>query len=254
MEKTINMESQQLQKGARVFMEVNYKKDNSLKHIIGILVKRLWIIILCTVIGTAGTFLISTYIIDKEYTSSVSMYVTPNIDNPTAGESLNYLYYAQQIVGTYAHVLKTTSFLKSISDATKLGYNAEQLEKMIEVEVVDETEILKISVTSNSPGDSYELASTAAILAPKKILEMKTANSVSVVDEAVIPVEASKPNILINTIIGFVLGLGFGYLIVNILELFDNRIKDEDDFLRNYELPILGIIPKIKKEEGGQNL
>lgn len=234
-------------------METNFKKDNSLKHIIGIIVKRLWIIVLCATLGTLGTFLVSTYFIDKEYTSSVSMYVTPNVDNLTAGESLNYLYYAQQIVDTYAHVLKTASFMKSISDVSNLGYTAEQLEKMIEVEVVDETEILKISVTSNSPNHSFELASSAAILAPKKILEMKTANSVSVVDEAVIPDQASKPNILINTIIGLVLGLGLGYLIVNILELFDTRIKDEDDFLRNYELPILGIIPKIKNEEGGQN-
>ncbi len=228
-------------------MENQNRRDNHLNHIIGVVIKRLWIIVLCAIIGTAGAFLASTYFIEKEYTSSVSMYVTPEMKNPTAGEALNYLYYAQQIVDTYTHILQTTSFMRSVADTSNLGYTAEQLGRMIKVEVLDETEIIRISVTSNSPEDSYRLANTAAVMAPEKIMEIKTANSVSVVDKAVIPKKPSSPNILMNTIIGLVLGLGIGYFIINILELFDNRIKDEDDFLKNYDIPILGIIPKINE-------
>lgn len=228
-------------------MENHNRRDSYLKHIIDVVIKRLWIIVLCAVIGTAGAFLASTYLIEKEYTASVSMYVTPDMNNPSAGEALNYLYYAQQIVDTYTHILQTTSFMKSVADASDLGYSAEQLSKMIQIEVLDETEIISISVTSNSPEDSYKLANTAAMMAPEKIMEIKTADSVSVVDKAVIPRQASSPNVLINTIIGLALGLGIGYLLVNILELFDNRIKDEDDFLKNYDIPILGIIPKINE-------
>ena len=60
--------------------------------------------------------------------------------------------------------------MKSVADASDLGYSAEQLSKMIQIEVLDETEIISISATSNSPEDSYKLANTAAMMAPEKIM------------------------------------------------------------------------------------
>jgi len=221
-------------------------KDYPLKTIFETILKRIWIILICVIIGTTGSFLISKYVIEEQFTASVSMYVTPNIKSTDADDYLNYLSYSQQIIDTYAHLLKTNSFMREVADASGLRYTEGDLNKMIEVEVLDDTELFRISVTSKSPKDSLKLANTAATLAPEKILEMKTANSVSVVDKAVMPKIPSSPNIIINTIIGFVFGLAFGYLIANVLELLDNRIKDEDDFIMNYDIPILGIIPRIK--------
>lgn len=228
-------------------MDANQKRDYPLKRIASIILKRLWIIILCIAIGSAGAYIISKFFLEKEYTASVSMYVTPNAKSTDSGDYLNYLSYSQQIIDTYTHILKTKSFLKALAETSELEYSAKDLDKMIDVEVIQGTEIFSITVTSPSPDDSYKLANTAAQLAPEKILEIKTANLVTVVDEALKPTSPSSPNAFINALIGFALGLGIGYLIVNILELLDNRIKDEDDFLQNYDIPILGVIPKIKR-------
>jgi capsular polysaccharide biosynthesis protein len=84
-------------------------------------------------------------------------------------------------------------------------------------------------------------------LAPEKIIEIKDADAVRVVDPATLPDKSSSPNVLQNTAIGFTLGLMIGIMTVLIIEMLDKRIKDEDDLLKHYDVPILGIIPIIEE-------
>lgn len=222
--------------------EVEY----SLSEIFSILITRIWIIVLCMVIGTAGTFVITKYIIQEEYTASVSMYVAPNSGNVDLLASLNELNYAQEVVNTYIEILKTNIFMESVSKEADLGYSAGELNEMITIKAVNNTEIFQVQVTSNDPKESLKIANTIALLAPQKIIEIKDADAVRVVDPATLPLAPSAPNVLMNTAIGFLLGLMLGVMIVFVLNIIDKRIKDESDILNNYDVPILGMVPMIE--------
>ena len=221
--------------------------EYTISEICSILIRRLWLIVLCIILGTVGTFVITKYIIDKEYTSSVSMYVATNNDNADIYASLNNLNYAKQVVNTYIEILRTNTFLKSVADKSGLGYSVKELKKMIVMNAVNNTEIFQIRVTSIDPKESLLIANTIAKLAPQKIIEIKNADDVKVVDPATLPTEPSSPNILMNTTIGFTLGLVIGGMIVFILEIFDKRVKSEDDLLKQYNVPILGMVPMIEE-------
>ena len=222
-------------------MEIEY----SLSDILSILLKRLWIIVLCVVIGAAATFAVSQFVIEKQYTASVQMYVSPNKENPTTIGSISELNYAQAVVDTYIEILKTTSFLDSVASSVKLGLTGEQLKEMIQISAVNNTEIFEIEVEYPDPKGALLIANTISELAPRKIIEIKDADAVRVVDPARLPKKYSSPNVPLNTVIGALLSMVLAVLAVFLLEMLDRRVKDEDDLIRSYQVPILGSIPKF---------
>jgi polysaccharide biosynthesis transport protein len=227
-------------------MESTVEMGFTLSEIFSMLIKRIWIIILCIILGTVGIFTVTKFLIDEKYTASVSMYVAPNNGNIDLIASLNELNYAQKVVNTYIEILKTDSFMSSVEKSSGLGYSAGSLKKMIEISPVRDTEIFRVQVTTTDPNDSLLLANTIARLTPDKIMKIKDADVVRVVDPATLPEKPSSPNILLNTTIGFTLGLIIGVMAAFILEMLDKRIKDEDDLLKHYDVPILGVIPMIE--------
>ena len=229
-------------------MENGTGMELSLSEIFSILMKRIWLIAICLILGTAVTFAVTEYFIDEEYTASVSMYAAPNNQDVDVYASLSELNYAQQVVNTYIEILKTKTFMESVARVSGLGYSIDDLEKMVEINAVNETEIFEVQVTSTDPEASFLLANTIAKLAPQKIIEIKDTDAVRIVDPAKLPTEPSAPNVLLNTIIGFALGLVIGIMIAFLLEMLDKRVKDEDDILKHYEVPILGMVPIIKEQ------
>lgn len=71
---------------------------------------------------------------------------------------------------------------------------------------------------------------------------------VSVVSAAAVPNNPVKPNIKLNMAIALVLGLMVFSLLAFLLEYMDNTIKTPDDVMRELELPVLGLIPKLNKK------
>jgi len=219
----------------------------SLEEIFTILIKRLWIIVLCFVLCTAGTFIVNNYLIDEEYTASLSMYAAPNSQDADVMASLNELNYAQKVVNTYIEILKTDDFNEAVAKASDLGYSYEDLAKMVEINAVNNTEIFEVKVTTKDPEDSFVLANTIAWLAPQKIIKVKNADAVNVVDSVRMPAEPSAPNVIKNTAIGSLSGLILGVIIAFLLEMMDKRVKDEDDLMKHFDGPILGSIPEFEE-------
>lgn len=222
------------------------EKEYSLSEIFSIIIKRIWIILICAALLTGGVFIISKYVIEEQYTASVSMYAVPKTDNDDPYASLNELYYSQAKINTYIEILGTNAFYRSLSKISGLKYSAGELKEMVKMNGVKGTEIFQILVTTKNPDDSFTLARSISSLAPQKIQEIENVDILKVVDPPIRPTVPSSPNAMLNTIIGLALGLLSGIVIVIILEKLDRRIKDEDDLLMNYNLPILGRVPKIE--------
>lgn len=219
----------------------------SMAEIAAILLKRWWLIILSALVIGAGAFIVTKFIIEEEYTASVSMYVQAGSSDGSLVASLNDLNYAQKVVNTYIEILRTEVFLKSVAQKAQVPYSTYQLLEMIEIQAVNDTEIFKVKVTTTSPEESLLMARTISELAPQKIIEIKNANDVKVVDPATLPLYPSSPNVLLNTAVGMALGLVLGVLTAFLIFYLDKRIKDEEDILRHYDVPILGVVPQIEE-------
>lgn len=215
--------------------------DFSLEEIVSILLKRIWLIVLITIAGFFVAFAISSYIIRPSYTASVQMYVNPNDSDASA--NLNELYYAQKVVNTYISFLQTKTFYKQVATESNLSFTPQQIKDMTKIQAVNNTEIFEISVTSYDSDASYRLAEVMQDIVPDLIRSIKSGAEISIVDPAVFPKAPSGPNILMNSMLGGITGLLGSVLGFILWEIINIRVKNKEDLLKRYKLPVLGMIP-----------
>lgn len=77
-------------------------------------------------------------------------------------------------------------------------------------------------------------------------------NNIRVLDRAVVPTSPVKPNLMMNLIMAFVLGLAGGIGIAYLLESMDNTVKSEEDVKHYAQTSLLGVIPAQSIKEGEQ--
>jgi capsular polysaccharide biosynthesis protein len=223
----------------------------SILEIIHILFKKVWVIILATVIGFSAAFLVSTYLIAPTYTSSCQMYVNPgNAESSTGTYIGDYtdLQYAQKLVNSYIIILKTDTFLEDVAATADLPYSAEQIRKMLSLSSINNTEFFEVGIESKKATDSYNLVRTITELAPSEIMRIRESDSVKIVSPATNPIAPSSPNILLNAMIGALLAFVAAAAIVILVEVLDTRVKSEEDISSHYDIPVIGCIPMYEEE------
>ncbi|MEG0712664.1 MAG: Wzz/FepE/Etk N-terminal domain-containing protein [Niameybacter sp.] len=221
----------------------------SLQEIFMILWSKVVIIVLCTVIGGIAAFGVSNYVIDPTFTSRVSMYVNNNPNAETTVANINDINTSQKLVSTYIEILKSDNVLSKVCEATGLEYTAADVRKMMSASAVNGTEIFEVKVTAKDSEEAALIANTIAELAPEEIIRVVKAGSVELIDQAVPAEGPSSPNVLLNTLIGFMLGGVLSVLGVLVAAMLDNRVKDEEDLKKYYDMPILGAIPDLESAQ-----
>jgi len=216
--------------------------DFTLAQVIKILFKRIFWIVLLTVLGLSATYTINKYLISESYTASVQFYVNTQ-DAQTQKIDLNELNYAQKVVNTYINFLKTKVFYNLVLEESGLPYSLEAIRNSIKISTVGNTEIFQVSVTTNSAIDSFILAQAVQNVAPDFIKGIKNTTEISVVDPVVMPERPSGPHVLLNTAIGGLLGFVLSIILVFVWELIDVNVKDEEELKQRYNKPVIGNIP-----------
>ena len=75
-------------------------------------------------------------------------------------------------------------------------------------------------------------------------------NNIQVVDKAEVPLFPHKPQLGLNAAVGLVAGLMLGLLLVFLMESLDDSIKFADEVEKVLQVPLLGVIPKVKPVAG----
>ena len=73
-------------------------------------------------------------------------------------------------------------------------------------------------------------------------------NNIQVVDKAEVPLFPYKPKLALNAAIGLLAGIVLGLGIVFLMESMDDSIKFADEVEKLLQVPLLGVIPKVKEK------
>lgn len=218
----------------------------SLQEIFMILWSKVLVIVLCTIVGGVAAFGVSAFVIDPTYTSRISMYVNNNANADSTVANINDINASQKLVSTYIEILKSDNVLQKVAQETGLSYTPAEMRKMMSASSVNGTEIFEVKVTTKDPDEAALIANTIAELAPEEIIRVVKAGSVELIDQAIPAKSPSSPNVILNTIIGLMLGGVLSVLGVLVAAMLDNRVKDEDDLKKHYDIPVLGAIPDLE--------
>lgn len=208
--------------------------------------KNVWVIIVAGILGAAICFSISAFIMTPTYSSSVMLYVNnSSISLGNTSLNLSDLTAAQSLVKTYMEILKTRTTLEKIIEKTGVDYDYKELAKMIDAASANNTEIMRVTVTSADPYEAARIANSIAEVLPQRITEIIDGASMEVVDSAVPNLDKVSPSIAKYTAIGLILGVVASCGVLVVISILDDTIHDEDYLIQTYDLPILAKIPDL---------
>ncbi len=235
-------------------MDKNKKNNNveyytiDLIHIVKSLWQRAWLIILSGIIAAAIGFSVATFVIAPEYSSSIMLYVNNSsfsLGNTSFSISSSEITAAQSLVKTYSEILKNRTTLERVIEKADINYTYVELIEKIEAVQSNDTEIMKVTVTTNDPYEASKIANCIAEILPVRISEIIDGASMEVVDAAVPNMNKVSPSITKFTAVGLVLGVMLAVVAIFVAAILDDTIHDEEYVLQTYDYPILAKVPDL---------
>ena len=189
------------------------------------------------------------FLMTPKYDSSALMIVNTRQD-VNANVTSDQINSATKLVSTYSIIIKSDTVLQQVIDNLGLNLTYAQLNKRVTVAAVDDTQVMKITVQSDSPEWARQVCEQIITVAPDVIKEAVEAGSVKVISNPSLATEPVSPNIKKNTMlaaaVGFVLVIG----IIVLQVLLDNKINTEEDVTKYLDMTVLGVIPQY--DQGGK--
>ena len=231
-------------------------EELDLKEIFKTFWDKKWHIILIVVILTLIGVIYTLGFTKPMYSSSVTLSLTTSDDN-TATSTTNDITINTKMAATYKEFIKTKNVLTDIIKKSGVDISEDELKDEINLNAVEDTALIKISVKNSSAQRAKMLVSAAADVFKEQVTQMYSIKNVQVIDEPEVPSSPyninHKKDVLMFAAAGVV--IAFLYVIAE-TTLFDTTIKTVDDIERGFKMPVLASIPKyenrLQKTRGGR--
>lgn len=225
----------------------------SLRELFQTLRKRLWLIVLITIIATTVSGVLSFFFLTPIYQNSTQILV-----NQAKSEQQLYnpaeVQTNLQLINTYNVIIKSPAILDLVQKELKLDRSVEALNEQIQVNSEKDSQVVSITVQDEDPVLAAKIANTTADVFKEEIVKIMNVDNVSILSTADVPSEPSpvKPRPLLNMAIALVVGMMTGIGLAFLLEYLDNTIKTEQDVERLLEIPVIGSITTIDQSSAAK--
>ncbi|MBB5642795.1 polysaccharide biosynthesis tyrosine autokinase [Cryobacterium roopkundense] len=188
------------------------------------------------------------------YTSTASLYFSLNLSGSATDLNQGSAYTQNQIL-SFAQLTKSSLVLAPVIDQLGLEGTAKALANSVNVSTPQNTVVLDVAVDNDDPERAALISNAVAASLSKNVEQIapKTVDgtpsvSVRVIEPATVPTEPSSPNVRINVLAGFLLGLFLSILIIVLRQVLDTRVHSVAILTALTDLPLLGSIEQSKKK------
>lgn len=199
-------------------------------------------------------YLASSFLITKTYSATATVIIVQKNDGAKdVGITYSDVQFSQKLVNTYIQILRSEVIGESVIANLDLyedyGIDASSLNNMVDIAAANNTEVMNITVTTNDPKLSAQIANEMVTVFQKKLLDIMAINNITILNSARVPLQPSGPNVWKNTVIAALFGAVLcGVYAVYVL-LTDTKVKSEEDVKKIFDYPIIGVIPEFKVED-----
>ena len=210
--------------------------DNQEKDFVQIdimlLLRRIWsqklIIVLTTLVFTAGALMYSLFIATPKYNSTTRVYVV-NQKKDNQAITTQDVQLGTLLVKDYKEIILSNSVMSDVVAKNKLQITPGELAKKISVDAPKDTRIISITVTDKDPQKARDLANAVREVSADKIKEVTKIEDVTTLEQAEAALTPSSPNVFKNSVLAALLGFILAVGGVVLIELMDDRIKRPED-------------------------
>ena len=211
-----------------------------------VIVKRWKLLVLLPLGAVLISALVSIYVLTPQYSAKTTLIVTRQLT--PAQLSWQDIQTSRELVGTYREIMHSRPVLELTIAYRALPYDVEQLKRKVDVQAVGGTELFSVTVTDPDPELARDMANEMARVFKSQSAEIMQVENVSIVDEAVTPGSPVSPRVPLNIAAAFMVALIAAGGLTFLLEYLDQSIRDPEEAQKILQVPVIGVIPKVKGE------
>ncbi|MCZ8516482.1 Wzz/FepE/Etk N-terminal domain-containing protein [Paenibacillus filicis] len=226
-----------------------------LKQYFLIIKKRVLLIILCVVIATLTTAFYSYKFFTPLYQASTKFIVNKTVEVEQMGQQqmdFSAMGINIQLINTYKEIIRTPAILdKVVQRYPELGLSPEILSSMINVQSVNNTQVMTITVVDYSYERATKIVNAVSSVFQSEIPKIMKVNNVTILHSASLDDapqainQRSNQYIVISAAVALLFAIGIAFL----LEYLDDTFKSEEEVQRLLGVQVLASIPKMKKKQ-----
>lgn len=216
------------------------------------IVKKWWVILLSALIFAGLGFGIAKLNYQAMYSCTMRFAVDNRSENTVSGgTSSSDISAGISLARNYEIIMTETNSLMDLV-AKNSGYdiNGADVKKMLSSNLVEDTAIISLTVTSSNPDVSYAVAQSYVNHYSEITDTAYQSTRAIVYDEPVKPVNPNPDNsTVLYTLLGFLIGAAIVIFAVCAEILIKDTIKDPDGITKKLESKVLGSVIHIKKND-----
>lgn len=222
----------------------------SLKDAAQIIRRRLWVIVLVTLIfvgAAVGFSLLQTPV----YEASVQLLVRQELpDNDQQPENLaGSVEGLQQLTATITTAIDSRPVAEETIQRLGLGMAPNELLENLTAEQVESTQFIQLTYDDADPEMAQEIANTVGLVSSERISQVSASDITAAMwEDATLPNTPVSPDPVSNGILALALGLMFGVGLAFVTEYLDDSWRSPEEVEQVSGVPTFGVIPKLKHE------
>lgn len=221
-----------------------------LLEIAGLLIHKIWMIILAGILGATIGFSVSKFAITPKYQSTTKVYMI----NKQKGDALTYsdTQLATMLSKDYRELVSSRFVLEGVIEQLGLDMSYASLKNQVSVTNASDTRIVSISVQDSDPAKAQMIADAVREIAAERIKEVMDIEAVNVVDVANLPISPVSPSVMKWTAMAGLFGAVVCAGVIILIFLMDDTIKSSEDIEKYLGLSTLALVPMNEGQNAGK--
>lgn len=213
----------------------------NMKELLKFLFRKIWIIVLITVICVIGARFYTQNYMTPYYSSSAKLYVLhKQTEQQTTISDLQMSYVLAQ---DYMVLITSRPVMEKVINNLQLDMSHRALAGSISVYTHENTRILEITAYHTDPNMAKLIVDTVAEVSSESMVNIMGIDKVNIIEEGEYPYWPVGPDYNRNMRLAGVIGFGLTTVILSLVYLLNDTIKTPEDIEKQLGLITLGTIP-----------
>ena len=209
--------------------------------------RKKWLMIVSiTLIATIVSAAVSFFVIKPQYEASTKVFIG-KAESENKSYSQDEVMMYQKLMKTYSETIKTKDLLSRGLEGSSFNLEPSEILENLTVVTIEGTQILQIKYKSKNPQEAKAVIEGVSGEFIKTSNELVPNGNIKIIETVELPENPVSPNIIMNIAIAFALGSIVAVGLAFLLEFLDNTIKNKEQLERKFEIPVIGLIPRVKE-------
>ena len=233
------------------------KEEFSIRDLIGLFLPKLWLIVLVSLVLSLALGIYSGFIKEDTFSSTATLMVAKKGTSLSTGD----IDVSTEMVERCEVVIFSDKFLSDVcmdinNEAKSEGKDwivtVSYLKQSITMKQRGETEYFDVTATTTEADKSFAIIKALSDKIesdlPGELPYDKNLITSKITNPAIAPLSANSKHVFRNALIGFAVGAVLCMVAIFVYSIFDVTIRDRKKIEDNFDVPVLGVIPKFVEE------